>query len=319
MFPGQGSQSAGMGRQLLEQYPEAQVVLDFAEQCSGQSLDQFRRRGPDAKLRRPSVAEPLITAISIGYIHALKSQGFKPDFVSGYSAGEVAAFYAAGILNWRDAIEVSVIRGQLFEEYCVNDSRMVTIAGLPVEVVEDVVAQLAASSNEIYLAAKNGSRHTTIVGAEGPVLQAEGKLSQLGAEISQVSVSGKWHSIHLASATEILVNKLEKFEFLPPACPILTSASAEFRTRPNDLIYDLSAGVSKPVLWQQIIKQLASAGANDFCECGSGRVLFGLMRWNEDQLGAYSSVCVEDRNGGLRPLQRMLRERAENEGQNERL
>lgn len=315
MFPGQGSQSTGMGRQLLEEFAPARSVLQLAEERSGQPLDQFRRRGPDAMLRRPSVAEPLITAISIGYIELLKSHGFAPHFVAGYSAGEVAAFYAAGILSLEDAIDVAVLRGQLFEQYCTNDSRMVTIAGVPFDTVIEVINRSADEGNAIYLAAQNSSRHTTIVGDESPVLAAESLLSKLGAEISQVSVSGKWHSIHLAPASQILVDKLQKFEFLPPACPILTSASAEFRTRPEDLIHDLSVGVSQPVQWQQIIKQLNAVDANDFCECGSGRVLFGLMRWNEDQLGAYTSVCVEDRSGGLRPLNRMVRERAASEGE----
>ena len=317
MFPGQGSQSPGMGRQLLEEYPAARQILELAEQASGQPLEQLRRRGPTSSLSRPSVAEPLITAISIGYVEALRSHGFHPDCVAGYSAGEVAAFYAAGVLSLEQAIEVAVIRGRLFEEYCSTESRMVTIAGVAIETVSDILGQLSASDPQVYIAAQNGLRHTTIVGDEQCVLAAEERLSRLGAEISQVNVGGKWHSIHLAPATEILVNKLSKQTFLPPACPILTSASAEFRSSPRDLIVDLSAGVSRPVMWRQIVKKLDEFGVNQFYECGSGRVLFGLMRWNEDQLGAYEAVCVEDRNYGLRPLKRLAQQKTASEGMHE--
>lgn len=257
MFPGQGSQSPGMGRQLLEEYPLAREILTIAEQQSGLPLDQLRRRGPTSALRRPSVAEPLIAAISISYVEVLRSMGLSPDFVAGYSAGEVAAFYAAGVLSLESAIDIAVLRGQLFEEFTSSDGRMVTIAGVSFDVVHDVIASLAAQELPVYLAARNAARHTTIVGSESAVLRAEGLLAQLGAEISQVSVSGKWHSIHLTPASRVLVDKLEKYSFSPPQVPLLTSASGSFRESANDLVHDLSVGVSQPVLWQQIIHTLS--------------------------------------------------------------
>lgn len=305
MFPGQGSQSPGMGRQLLAEYPRAREILDYAEQCSGLPLNQFRQRGPVLDLRRPSVAEPLITAISISYVEVLRSMGLKPDFVAGYSAGEVAAFYAAGVLTLEDAIQVAITRGQLFEAFTNADSRMVTIAGVNADTVMEVLSELLSQGDPVYLAARNANRHTTIVGSENAVLRAEGMLSRLGAEISQVSVSGKWHSIHLVPASELLVEKLTKLTFSPPHTPLLTSASGGFRTCTSDLIHDLSVGVSQPVLWQQIIQKLATARVQSFYECGAGRVLFGLMRWNSDQISEYESICVEDRGGGLRPLKRL--------------
>ncbi|MDX1928022.1 MAG: ACP S-malonyltransferase [Pirellulaceae bacterium] len=305
MFPGQGSQAAGMGRQLLAEYAHAREILDLAEQRSGLPLSELRHRGPVSELRRPSVSEPLITAISISYVEVLRSLGLSPDFIAGYSAGEVAAFYAAGVLSLEDAIEIAVIRGQLFEEFTSSDGRMVTISGVSSLAVLEVVAELSSQGQQVYLAGQNAPRHTTLVGSEADVLKAEGILSRLGAEISQVNVSGKWHSIHLAAASKLLVEKLEKFAFNTPQAPLLTSASGDFRENPDDLMHDLSIGVSQPVLWQQIIDKLSTAGVRCFCECGAGRVLFGLMRWNNEQIHEYQSICVEDRGGGLKPLKRL--------------
>ena len=305
MFPGQGSQLPGMGRQLLAEFAHAREILDLAEKRSGLPLGEFRQRGPVSELRRPSVAEPLITAISISYVEVLRSMGLSPEFVAGYSAGEVAAFYAAGVLSLEDALEIAVLRGQMFEDFTSADGRMVTISGVNSIVVLEVLAELSAQGQQVYMAAQNAPRHTTIVGSEAAVLKAEGILSRLGAEISQVSVSGKWHSIHLAPASELLVEKLEKFVFNTPQVPLLTSASGTFRENKSDLIHDLSVGVSQPVLWQQIIEKLSASGVNFFCECGAGRVLFGLMRWNNDHLNEYQSICVEDRGGGLKPLKRL--------------
>ncbi len=305
MFPGQGSQSPGMGRQLLGEFPVARHILELAEQRSGLPLNQLRQRGPTSQLTRPSVAEPLITAVSIGYVEVLRSRGLKPDFVAGYSAGEVAAFYAAGVLSLEDAIQVAVMRGQLFEEFCASDSRMVTISGIGFSTVQGKLEELSERGMSVYVAARNGSRHTTIVGSESGVLEAERILSRLGAESSQVSVGGKWHSIHLAPASKVLVENLKKLEFRPPEVPLLTSASGDYRRSSSELIHDLSVGVSQPVLWQPIIQKLSAAGVRLFCECGAGRVLFGLMRWNEDQLGEYQSLCVEDRSGGTKPLKRL--------------
>jgi [acyl-carrier-protein] S-malonyltransferase len=308
MFPGQGSQSPGMGRELLKEYPLSRDILDLSEQLSGLPLSKLRLRGPVSELMRPCVAEPLITAISIGYVKVLRSMGLSPDFVAGYSAGEVAAFYAAGVLRLEDAIQIAVTRGKLFEEYSCADGRMVTISGVNFDAVSEVLADLSAQGLPVYLAARNAVRHTTIVGSEAAVRYAEGILSRLGAEINQVNVSGKWHSIHLAPASELLAEKLKQFTFAPPQIPLLTSASGGFRDRTSDLIHDLSIGVSQPVLWQQVIQKLSVAGVKLFCECGAGRTLFGLMRWNGDQLNEYQSICVEDRSGGLRPLKRLAKE-----------
>lgn len=303
-FPGQGSQSPGMGRQLLLEYAVAREILLRAEQISGLPLESLRQRGPASELRRPGVAEPLITAINLGYVEALRSLGLQPDFVAGYSAGEVAAYYAAGVLTLEDALRVAVLRGRLFENFTDTEGRMVTVSSVPNDTVVEVVDELQHQGRQVYVAAHNGPRHTTLVGRERSVMEAEAILIRLGGEVSLVSVSGMWHSLHLQPATESLIESLESIPFARPTVPLVNCCNASLTEDPDELRHALAEGVSTPVLWQQVIQLLLSAGAKTFVECGSGRVLFGLMRWNVDE-SACHSICVEDRAGGLRPLKRL--------------
>jgi [acyl-carrier-protein] S-malonyltransferase len=319
-FPGHGSQSPGMGHQLMLDYPRARGVLRFAEEISGLPLDSLRKSGPSRELLRPSVAEPLITAIGIGYVDLLFSLGLRPDAVAGYSAGEIVAYYASGVFDLDTALQVATIRGQEFENYVSDNHRMVAITGIEFEHVQRVVSQLQLEGMEIYIAGRNAPSHSTIVGRDVDVIRAESELIRMGAESSMVNAGGLWHTPQLVEASHHLAKTFKTTRFSHPLIPVFTSRSGNEQSNVSVLKHDLAFGVSQPVMWQPIVEQLIELGVSRFIECGSGRVLFGMMRWNNLDPERYYSICVEDRNGGLRPLRRFATQevsRAERRYENE--
>lgn len=303
-FPGQGSQSAGMGRQLLHDFPRARAILSMAEELSGLPLNELRERGHTNDLRMPSIAEPLITAINIGYVDLLTTFGMRPDVVAGYSAGEIAAYYSCGVLDLETALKISVIRGKLFEKFTSSDHRMVAVSGVSLDKVIATIEVVLGADSEVYVAGNNAAYHTTIVGEEAEVLQVEAQLIRNGAETSCINVGGLWHTQHLENASAKLHSQFNRLPFSDPLIPVYTSLSGDRQEDADTLRHDLAYGVSRPVQWQSIIEDFVDQGVKRFIECGSGRVLFGLARWNRIDTDEFHSFCVEDRYGGLRPLKK---------------
>lgn len=304
MFPGQGSQWPGMGRELLRDSKRAREILTQAESICGFDLLGLCQRGPQDSMNRPSRAEMLITAVGIGYIDWLKERNMQPEFTAGYSAGEVPALYAAGVFQAMDALRVAKLRGELFEEYVSNSCRMITVTGMNVVELISKIQQQTELGHDIALGAWNGPMHATVVGDEHQLIQFEGDLLRAGCQVSRVQVSGKWHTHHLDEASIRLEEKLAEIPFQDPVVPHCTSASGMMTSDVNAIRKELALGVSKPVLWMQIVVRLMAQGVERFLECSSGRVLFGLMRWNE-RGQEVDTLCVEDRNGGMRPLRRI--------------
>jgi [acyl-carrier-protein] S-malonyltransferase len=315
IFPGQGSQQPGMGRRLLQSNAEAQAIMQLAEEMSGLPLNRLSQRGPVAEVNRPIVAEPLIAAISLGYVACLRKHGCAPDYVAGYSAGEVAALYCAGVLGLEEALRLACLRGQLFEQYVSKDCRMSTCSGVHLDLIEELIQEWQDNGWDIHLAAANGEAHCTIVGEIQSTLRAEAVFLRLGGTCSQVQTLGKWHSVHLNQAAIQLSMALTQFSFQEPDLPILTSISGCWRKYPVELRSDLAFGVARPVMWKNIVENCFEEGVTHFLEVGSGRVLCGLLRWSGRPVESYSAICVEDRNGGTKPLEKLIDSRySNNEG-----
>ncbi len=307
VFPGQGSQSPGMGRQLLEQFPRAREILAIAEHISRLPLDRLRQRGPASELQRPEVSEPLVTAISIAYAEVMREHGLRPGVIAGYSCGEVAAYCAAGVLNIENALKVAVLRGQTFADFTHPQARMVTIAGVRSESCAEVVEELQQHGRDVHIAAVNAPMHATLVGTDQCVIEAESILLRLGAEASQVAVAGKWHSPHLAGAVDPLRSQLEAIPFHIPHTSILSCTTGNLVQEPMELRHNLAIGVRETVQWRRVVHRMLASQVPIVVECGSGRVLFGMMRHNAHETQC-QAICVEDRNGGIRPLLRLTME-----------
>lgn len=306
MFPGQGSQQPGMGRDLLKGYEVANEIVDEAESMSGLPLRTLAERGPLEAMTRVQCLEPLLAAISIAYAQTLIDAGHSPDYVAGYSAGEVPALYVAGVLSRTDALRVATIRGQVLANHTTDDVRMVAIARVQKTQVKQLVDSLGSDSDLIQVAGWNAPDHVTIVGNEATVRRAESELVAQGAETTSVHVSGMWHTTAMKRATIELKHALKVVDFANPKIPVMTSASGQSITTIKGLRSELADQIALPVQWQSTIESLRTLGVDEFIEVGTGRTLMGMLRRNWKDATEYSVTSVEGRGGNIKPLKRIL-------------
>ncbi len=297
MFPGQGSQSAGMARGLLRDFAPARALLEQAEQICGLPLNQIRQFGPTNELARPEVLEPLLTAVNIGYAMLLLDRHIEPDVVAGYSAGEVAALFASGVLSPEDALQAATIRGKQLSFAVSDQCKMVAVTRLSGEQILDAIHK--ANKTGVEIAGWNAPDQLTIVGPLHDVLEMERILIRLGGDTTQVDVNGPWHSTSLKSVSERIHKALGEVNFRKPNRILLSSLSGCRQDEPAAIRRHLSEQVSSPVLWKHILHEMRSLGVTRFCELGSGRVLFGLMRRNFSDTNDYEVSSTESHSAGI--------------------
>ncbi|MCC6509576.1 MAG: ACP S-malonyltransferase [Pirellulaceae bacterium] len=300
IFPGQGSQSAGMARGLLKEFGTARKFLEMAEQLSGLPLNRIRQFGPLSELRRPEVLEPLLTSINMAYAHYLLEHGVEPDALAGYSAGEVAALNLAGVLTVEDALSVSVVRGKWLSLAVTERCKMVAVTHLTGQQIQDAIMQ-ADMIGVVDIAGWNADDQLTIVGDIDNVLQMERQLIRLGGDITSLEVSGPWHSPSIQYLSDRIFADISKISFETPQRPIFTSLSGCRQDDPAVLRRHVSQQVAAPVLWKHILLELQSFGVTRFCELGSGRVLFGLVRRNFAGTQDYEVASAESHAAGISP------------------
>jgi [acyl-carrier-protein] S-malonyltransferase len=254
-------------------------------------------------LNSPQVAEPLLASIQIAYAQEMFNHGVLPDVIAGYSAGEVAAFFAAGVLSQEDALKAAVIRGSTLGRYTDTDSRMVAVARIPVRIVEEWLSEQSIS---VEIAAINAPDHLTLVGPRAAISACAVTLSQRGASISDVNVAGAWHSSAVRQAVIEVEAQLESLSFTRPDRPLYLSATGKQETNPEVLRHMLAAQIAQPVLWNQVVESWCEAGVKEFVEMGPGRVLLGLLRRCWPSHSDYQVTCVETPSGGTQPFRRLL-------------
>jgi [acyl-carrier-protein] S-malonyltransferase len=308
LFPGQGAQYPGMGRVIYDQFPRAREILRQAEALSGLPLREVCLRGPDVRLRQPNVLEPALTALAVSYVELLAGHGVRPDCVAGYSAGEVAALYAAGVVSLTDALRLAVRRGRALQEATTDAGRMVAVAQLPTTAVERVIAGLR-SRGHLAVAAWNAVDHTTIVGEEARIQEAARELRALGGVLTDVAVAGPWHCAWVAGAARRVQEAIADMEFRPPRVPVYTSATGEPEDCPERLRHGLAEQIARPVRWRPIVTDLLRLGVRHFVEVGAGRTLYGFLLREARATGiACRAHFVERENGRAPSASRLLSE-----------
>ena len=276
VFPGQGSQFVGMGKDLYENNPIAKELFDKANAILGFDITSIMFDGTDEALKQTKVTQPAIFLHSVILAKTLE-QDFKPDMVAGHSLGEFSALVAAGAISFEDGLKLVAKRAQAMQKACeLNPSGMAAILGLENEQVEEV----CNSIEEVVVPANyNCPGQIVISGSNEGVQKACEILKEAGAKRAlPLPVSGGFHSPMMESAKEELEAAIDATNFSTPVCPIYQNVDATPYTDPAKIKANLIEQLTGAVKWTQTTQQMLADGANIFTEVGPGKVLQGLIK-----------------------------------------
>ena len=280
IFPGQGSQAVGMGKDLFDNFPAARAVFEEADEALGFPLSEMCFAGNEADLQLTANTQPAILTTSVAAFRAMEAEGFSmPDFVAGHSLGEYSALVAAGALEFADAVRTVRKRGTYMQEAVpVGVGAMAAILGLPIETIE--VACAEAAQGDICAPANiNSPAQVVIAGNAAAVDRAIELLKERGAKRAiKLNVSAPFHCDLMFPAQEKLSKDLQGINFSDLKFPIIENVSGEANMKGERVSIALTEQVSKPVRWAQSVENLINEGVGTFVEVGAGKVLSGLVR-----------------------------------------
>ena len=279
LFPGQGSQAPGMGRDLAQNFPVAREVFRQADDALGFPLSALCFEGPEEELRLTANSQPAILAASLAAFEVLREKGFQADFVAGHSLGEYSALVAAGSLTLSDALLLVRRRGQYMQEAVPEgQGSMAALLGLERAQVEAVCAE-AAQGQVVSPANFNSSTQTVIAGHAAAVERAVNLAREQGVRRAVLlKVSAPFHCALMKPAEEKLAPDLLATDFRPLQVLLVNNVDARLLRNPEEAREGLRRQVTAPVEWAGAMQQLIKAGVTQFVEVGPGKVLTGLLR-----------------------------------------
>ena len=286
LFPGQGSQAVGMGRDLSEKFPIAKQTFQEADEALGFSLSMLCFEGPEEQLKLTEFTQPAIFTVSIAAQRVLAERGVTANFTAGHSLGEYSANVAAGVLSFSDAVRTVRSRGRYMQEAVpAGEGAMAAVLGLPSEAVIDVCAKAAAETGAVVSAANlNSPEQTVISGAVAGVERAAALAKEAGAKkVVMLAVSAPFHCALMQPAQDRLAEDLQTLSFSAPSVPVVTNVDAALTTDAGQLRDALVRQVTGSVRWVESMRLLTDEHilgqkTTHFIEVGPGKVLSGLMR-----------------------------------------
>lgn len=279
VFPGQGAQFSGMGKDLYESNALARELFDKANEILGFNITEIMFNGSDADLKQTKVTQPAVFIHSVVSALALGEE-FAPEMVAGHSLGEFSALTAAGALTFEDGLRLVYKRALAMQKACeMQESTMAAILGLPDETVESICAQVAAEGDTVVAANYNCPGQIVISGTKEGVRKAcEGMIAAGAKRALPLNVSGAFHSPLMQPAKEELEAAINETTVNTPRCPVYQNVDGKPHTAPDEIKANLVAQLTSPVRWTTSVKQMMSDGATEFTECGPGAVLQGLIK-----------------------------------------
>jgi len=285
IFPGQGSQTVGMGRELAERYPEAKAVFEEADETLGFSVSDLCWNGPEAELTRTANQQPALLTVSIATLRVLLKEDLlhEPDYVAGHSLGEYSALVAAGSLAFADALRIVRRRGELMEEY--GRGGMVAVIGL-----DDEAMQLVANESGSEVANFNAPGQTTLSGSADALEVAQIAAKARGARrVIKLPVNGAFHSSLMMPVATELSRDIDQVEIVKPRVPLVSNVTGEPIANPDDIRNELVEQICASVRWTRGIETMVELGVTHFYEVGAGSVLTGLVGRIDKSVTAISS------------------------------
>ena len=283
VFPGQGAQFVGMGKDLYENSPEAKELFEKANEILGFRITDLMFEGTDEDLKQTKVTQP---AIFLHSVILAKSLNEKPDMVAGHSLGEFSALVANGTLSFEDGLRLVHARALAMQKACeANPSTMAAILGLPDETVENILAEI---DDVVVPANYNCPGQIVISGSIEGINKACELMKTAGAKRAlPLKVGGAFHSPLMNPAKVELEAAINATEFHTPKCPVYQNVDALPHTDPAEIKKNLVAQLTASVRWTQTVKNMVADGATDFTECGPGAVLQGLIKKIDGNVSAH--------------------------------
>lgn len=280
VFPGQGAQAVGMGKDVYDALPKSRAVFEKGDEVLGFPLSKLVFEGPDSELKQTANTQPALVTASVAYLKALAGSGVTPDYVAGHSLGEYSALVAAGVLSYEDAVRLVRLRGQFMEAAVPGgQGAMAATLGADRAALAELCRSISAAGNSVELANINCPGQIVVSGTAAGVSEVVERIKEAGGKRAiPLEVSGPFHSSLMKEAAERLAGELQTVTFNTPAVPVVVNVTASPVTDPEEIRNLLVAQVFSPVLWQDSVEWLIAAGVDTFVEIGSGSVLAGLIR-----------------------------------------
>ena len=277
VFPGQGAQFVGMGKDLYESNKRAQLFFDKANEVLVYRITDIMFGGTDEELKQTKVTQPAVFLHSV--ITAFCMDDFQPDMVAGHSLGEFSALVAAGALTFEDGLRLVYARAMAMQKACeAVPSTMAAIIALPDEIIEQVCAEISKEGNVVVPANYNSPGQVVISGNVEAIKEACAKLKEVGAKRAlPLAVGGAFHSPLMEMARVELAKAIEVAPVSKPICPVYQNVDAKPHTDPMEIKENLLKQLTSPVRWTQSVINMLNDGMTEFVECGPGQVLTGLI------------------------------------------
>lgn len=277
VFPGQGAQFVGMGKNLYDSNAQAKSLFDEADSILGYKITDIMFSGTDDELKQTKVTQPAVFLHSV--ISAMCEDGFAPAMTAGHSLGEFSALVAAKALGFADGLKLVYARAMAMQRACDKaPSTMAAIIGLADNVVESVCKEVSTEGDVVVPANYNCPGQLVISGNIDAVNKACVELKNAGAKRALVlKVGGAFHSPLMESARAELAAAIEQTEFKEPVCPVYQNYDAKAHTSPAEIKQNLIAQLTSPVRWTEEVRNMVAAGATEFIECGPGKALQGMI------------------------------------------